>query len=458
MYQDFKDLNDCSTYLFSFIHSDKLKTKSGGNPLSRELYILKKLRNPQNKLKIIHIAGTSGKGSTATYISSLLVKHGFNVSLTVSPHLVDIRERLQINNIPISEEKFIFYLGCIKKVVDRYVRDFGESPKYAEMIMILFFYASYKEKVDYAVVETGMGGIIDASNVCSLESKTSVITRIGLDHTRVLGKTYAQIAAKKAGIINKNSDVFTIEQKKSVLDVFKHEVMVKNSRLSIVSVKSAIRNVRNFVNYQIVDLQLPGVYLGALRINTPAIYQIENILLSFRVFLFLSQRDDFEFDEEKMREVFVSTRFEGRLSIRQFTYRGKRKVIIADGAHNPQKISALLKSLKYIPIDKKIAFVMGFKKGKDSEQMIQRVAKFASKIYLTGFTLDGIEQNISQEEEVLKQVLSKVGIDDVLICNNVRTALTNAFKSYDCVVVTGSLYLLSDLYANTKYFNTVYSI
>lgn len=165
--------------------------------LNRAKDFLHLLGDPQEKLKIIHVAGTSGKGSTCYLISSLLESQGFKVGLHQSPHLTDVTERFQINNQNISKEDFVDYLNKIIPAIEKI-----KHITYFEILVGLAFYIFNDKKVDYAVMETGLGGWYDGTNVVSRPDKLSVITKIGLDHTAILGETIEKIALQKAMITN----------------------------------------------------------------------------------------------------------------------------------------------------------------------------------------------------------------------------------------------------------------
>src|SRR3989344_5192458 len=160
---------------------------------NRAKQLLSLLGNPQNKLKTIHVAGTSGKGSTAMALSHILVAHGFKVGLTVSPHVYDIRERCQINNRAITTKKFQTYLSQILPVIEK-LKKRTKVPTYFEALVALAFVAFAAEEVDYAIVETGMGGLLDATNTVDRDDKLCLLTKIGYDHTQILGNSLEEIA------------------------------------------------------------------------------------------------------------------------------------------------------------------------------------------------------------------------------------------------------------------------
>src|SRR3989338_6614462 len=181
----------------------------GGLGLKRAKYFLHLLGRPQEKLKIIHVAGTSGKGSTCYLISSLLASQGFKVGLHQSPHLTDVTERFQINNQIISKEELVNYLNKIIPMVNLVGKTFHGSLTYFEILIGLAYLIFYEKKIDYAVMETGLGGWFDATNVVERSDKLAILTKIGLDHINILGKTIEEIALQKAMIINEKSQAIS---------------------------------------------------------------------------------------------------------------------------------------------------------------------------------------------------------------------------------------------------------
>jgi dihydrofolate synthase / folylpolyglutamate synthase len=187
----------------------KVSIYSGDNmTLDRMWPLLEALNNPQDKLKVIHVAGTSGKTSTSYYIAQQLIKSGKKIGLTVSPHVDKITERVQINGKPVSDKRFCKDLGIFLDLVSKS----GVSPSYFELLIAFVYWVFDKEAVDYAVIETGMGGLLDGTNVAQREDKVCVITDIGFDHMHILGNTLSEIAQQKAGIIHNNNSVYAYDQ------------------------------------------------------------------------------------------------------------------------------------------------------------------------------------------------------------------------------------------------------
>ena len=173
-----RNLKEVEEFLFDQIPSFEKRKVPGQVGLDRTKYLMKLLGDPQEKIKIIHIAGTSGKGSTAHYLSQLLGCHGFKVGLSLSPHLVDIRERAQVGGKLLSEKKFVGYMNTLLTAFNKMKKYEYGTPTYFELVQALAFLAFYKERVDYAVIETGMGGTYDATNVVKNNSKMALITKL----------------------------------------------------------------------------------------------------------------------------------------------------------------------------------------------------------------------------------------------------------------------------------------
>lgn len=407
-------------FLFGYIPQATIYKFPGSLGLDRTKKLLSLLGSPQNELSVVHIAGTSGKGSTAYLISKLLHAHGFRVGLHVSPHLTDIRERFQIDDSLISEKEFCAFLTQIIPAIDKIKRSRYGSPTYFEIITALAFYIFYKKKVNYAVVETGLGGWYDATNVVDLQNKLCILTRIGIDHTAILGNTLAKIALHKAHIIQKGNTVIMIRQKKAVQNVVEKFVKKQNAHLITVSKDTT------------------------LTLKPEGDFQKENASLAIRVLTYLSGRDSFRVDERKIRDVLLNMTIKGRFEI--FEKNGKK--IIIDGAHNPQKMSVFTKALKKKFPDRKFTFVVAFKEGKDMKGMLKYVFPLADKIICTQFWVNTTYSKValSTNPEKIASLLNKFAFGNIVVEKNLEKALLGAFDDKNDVIITGSLYLLSEVY------------
>jgi dihydrofolate synthase/folylpolyglutamate synthase len=393
--------------------------------LDRTRYFLQLLDKPQNKLKVIHITGTSGKGSTAYLISSLLISQGFKVGLHLSPHLVDVRERFQINNRIISKEEFVFYLNKIIPTIDMVGRTFYGPLSYFEILVGLAFYIFNDKKVDYAVIETGMGGWYDGTNVVDREDKLAVLTKIGLDHTEILGKTIDEIAFQKAMIINENSQVISIYQAASAKKVIEQVAQKKQARVF-------------FIRPLSIDFSL----------NLIGDYQRENAGLALTAITFLSKRDNFILNKNKVRQVFETASFPGRFEIKNI----KGKTVVFDAAHNPQKmkafIGALKKWTKNLPSSgRKFNFLIAFKKGKDYKKMLKIITPLAKSITITSFFTDNQDLiHLSEKPIKIGEELKKLDFFDFQIKPVPKEALEFLLKQKGLMVITGSLYFIGEIY------------
>ncbi|MFA9288836.1 MAG: folylpolyglutamate synthase/dihydrofolate synthase family protein [Weeksellaceae bacterium] len=432
----FTSFAEAEVYLYQFTNLGK-QSFTPQFTLDRAVYLLQVLDNPQNKLKVIHIAGTSGKGSTCTYISQLLQAHGFKVGLTVSPHMIDIRERVQLNNESISKKLFMHYLAEIQPAIEQMKSTEFGAPSYFEIIIALAYWTFWKENVDYAVIETGMGGIYDATNTVDRADKVAVITRIGLDHTEFLGNTLLAIAEQKAGIIQPGNLTIIADQEaevKTYLTEYAHKKGNEFYAVDNISIKEQQGD-----NSHLFDLQLPQQQFHNL-IVTDAAYQVENAAVAAAVLAHLAQRDRFELIEAIVKTVLQKTRVIGRFEI----IKQSDKTIVLDGAHNPQKMQTFLISLKtrFPPVTP--AFIIAFKKGKDYKQMLDLIRTQAQQIIVTEF--ENNDQGMVIEPQPAQDIvdyLQAQQYDSVLIERDLNRALSKAQEISKVIVITGSLYLIS---------------
>lgn len=409
-------------YLLAHVPKGEKKRFPAELGLKRTRILMELLGNPQNKLKVIHVAGTSGKGSTCYLISIILTSLGFKVGLHLSPHLLDLRERVQISSELISKEKFVDYLNLIIPAVEKVKSaDFG-SPTFFEIVVALTFYIFYKEKVDYAVIETGMGGLFDGTNTVDNPKKMAVITKIGLDHTNILGKTIKSIARQKSGIIHKDNLVISTLQRKEAQKVIMDTVKREGAKL----------------------FHPPGGFNGKLGMLGE--YQKENAALALEAVKRLSIRDRFKLDDYKILKSMQTAHFPGRFDV--IKYDGK--TIILDGAHNPQKMSSFIKSLKKMYPGEKFDFLIAFKSDKDYQGMLKHIVKVADRIVITKFSIMQDMAIKSGDPKNICVALNKLGFKNYLIEKNYQKAFIKSLNlSGRKLVVTGSLYLLSKIYPLT---------
>jgi dihydrofolate synthase/folylpolyglutamate synthase len=431
----------CLNYFYDHIPKGDKARFPGDVGIKRTRYLLDLLKSPQNKLKVIHLAGTSGKGSTAYLTSSLLTSQGFKVGLHLSPHLLDIRERFQINNKLISKIKVISYFEKFRKLMGLYrASKYGELT-YFELLVAFAFFVFNEENVDYAVMETGLGGLYDGTNVVSRPDKIAVLTTIGKDHTRILGKTLDQIAIQKAGIIGRGNLAVTAEKRPKLLALYNNIASLKRTRTLNISEGANYRLTFLQNDRQRFDFNLGKIHFKNIQLALLGKHQIKNCSLALAVLVTLSQRDVFQINEGELRETLKNANFPGRFDIR--SYQGKN--LILDGAHNVQKMKSLVLTLKSLFPNEKFFFVLAFKKDKDYRGMLRLIVPLATKIFLTSFSVVGQDPvHLSLSPEIARNYLHSMGFNRVEIIDNARQLLDNYQE--EKLVFTGSLYFLSQVY------------
>ncbi len=431
-------------YIISHIPRNTVYTYPGQQGVDRVKYALSLVGSPQEKLKVIHIAGTSGKGSTSYLTSLLLQSGGFSTGLYIKPHIKDIRERFQINLSLIAENKFIQYLNELVPVFEQVAQSKYGILTYFEINSILAFYIFEKEKVEYAVIETGLGGLYDGTNVVDNKEKFFILTSIGFDHTQILGNTYREIAEQKAGIIQPGNQGISIQQHADAEKVISSYVKRQQAHISWIKHDENISDVLVSINktqftYRFEDMVLKDLSLGLI-----GSYQAENAALALTTIYLLAKRENFAIKEEQIRKALSKANLPGRLEIKRID----KKTLIIDGAHNPQKMDAFLGNLSNLFPNRKFHFLISFKKGKDIDVMLKQIIALAKHITVSIFYTDAQEMIVESEElSSIKEIFESKGFTDY----SLETDYTKAFKdslasTNDILIITGSLYFIGEIY------------
>lgn len=411
--------------------------------LQRTKYFLNLLNNPQEKLKVIHVAGTAGKGSTAYMISKLLDSLDLQVGLHFSPTSLDVRECFQINNQLISSMELCRFINQIIPTVEQMKKSIYGIPTYFELLTLLAFYIFNQKKVDYAIIETGLGGLHDATNCINNSRKIVIITKIGKDHTAILGDKLGQIAFQNAGIIQKHNHVISAWQKKSIRSVLEKRAIDQNTSIIYLRPQINFKNVKVDLNGATFDYIVSPWSFKQLRIGLCGKHQAENASLAIATVAFLSQRDNLNFKPTTIYQTLKSAVFKGHFE----TIKIRKKIIILDGAHNPIKMRALVSTLKTIFPKRQFAFLLVFKKGKDIPSMLRYILPSASAIFLTSFGAK--DQNSHHRIELSKSVrkiFNQLGFYRYRIIQNPKQALSLALRqTKGILVITGSLYFVEEI-------------
>ena len=385
-------------------YSDAVPPSAQAYTLERMSHLMNYLGNPQNTIKIIHVAGTSGKTSTSYYIASMLKLAGFRTGLTVSPHLTQVNERVQIDLVPLPEAAYAQAFEAFMNIIE----NLDVTPTYFELLVAFAYWVFAREKVDYAVVEVGLGGLLDSTNVASRRDKICVVTDIGLDHQQILGNSLAAIAAQKAGIIRPGNQVFHLKQSTTVNRVIGHAVARAGAR-GVVHVYQELLDEPRWLPH----------------------YQARNWQLANYVVTYVLNREHMPALSKALQVESMHTYIPGRMEVISL----QEKTIVLDGAHNPQKMVALVDSMRRRFGEAAITVVVAFKSSKDIANSITELSKLTNQLIATTFN----HHNMASPMEIQKVSTMPVRTQPTL-----ERAVAAALKATPRIILfTGSLYLLS---------------
>ncbi len=328
--------------------------------------LLEMMGNPQDKLKCVHVAGTNGKGSTVTFISSILIEAGYKVGIYTSPSIERFNERIKVNSSEIEGEELARITAFVKEHVDVMISKHGIYPTEFEIVMAIAFQYFYEMKCDVVVLEVGLGGRFDATNVIK-EPLVSVITTISYDHMDRLGDTLEKIAFEKAGIIKEGADVVVFPQNKEVIKVIS----------DVCESRKATMHLVDFGTVKIRDFSIDGqefIYREwkSLYISLLGEHQVKNAVIALNTIELLGEKG-YKISEESIKKGLLNARWPGRLEVLN-----KQPIFLIDGAHNGEGALALSNVLKsYFP-GKKILFIVGALKDKDVRSIIEPTLPLAS--------------------------------------------------------------------------------
>lgn len=335
--------------------------------------LLNLLGNPQNKFKSIHIAGTNGKGSVSAILASVLYEAGTRTALYTSPHLIDFRERIQVNGRKISRRQVLNGLSRIDRLIQREQhRRKNFSPTYFEIVTALAFDTFARQKAEIAVVETGLGGRLDATNLCL--PVATVITHVDWDHQVYLGNSLQAIAFEKAGIIKRKVPLITAESRGDILRHFKNEAARKEAPLYFTP-NSSNRFVSDRLDGEKFDYKGADWDLRNLRLPLVGEHQIKNACTALRVLETVSKRG-FPISEKAVRQGLAKTRWPGRFEVHPGD-----PALVLDGSHNREGIQTLVNTLRQKKI-RRVAFIFGMMKDKEIRRAVSQLSKISNRFYL----------------------------------------------------------------------------
>jgi dihydrofolate synthase/folylpolyglutamate synthase len=393
--------------------------------LERVVAALRRCGSPHLRFPSLHVAGTNGKGSTASFLYSMLSAAGYRVGLFTSPHLVDFCERIRLGKRQISQGEVIEGVAEIRAVVE----PAGIHLTPFEMMTVLAFMAFARAQVDVAVVEVGLGGRLDATNV--LSPLVSVITSIGLDHQAYLGPTLAHIAREKGGIIKPGTPVVIGRMDKESFLILREMTEEKKSP-SVCYGKDFIMKSNSWggVDYQGWSWQLPD-----MRVGLRGRFQHNNAAVGLAALEMI--RSTLPVPEPCLRSGLASASWPGRLEVVS-----ERPCVILDGAHNPQAMEMLHAALPEILQGRRVKALFGVMRDKDWRAMVPFLAEIATEIVVTR-----VQQPRAEDPEVLREALAPlrptwVRMDARAACQQLMAEA----KTDEAIVVCGSLFLVGEVY------------
>ena len=414
---------------------------SGGIVLGLESIreLMAELDNVQQKLQFIHVAGTNGKGSVCAMLSSILIEAGIRVGTYTSPAVFDRREQYQVDGKRISWEEFAEVIAQVKTACERMKAKGKMQPTVFEVETAAAFLYFYHKKCEVVVLETGMGGETDATNVIT-KPLVSVLTSISIDHMRFLGNSLRDIAKVKAGIIKEGCPVVATKQEPQVCQVIEEACCRKGVALVYGDERQA-EHVRYDTGIGMLHFCYPG--LGELALSMSGAYQVQNAACAIETAKVL-QTMGFPITDQQLRTGLSNARWQGR-----FSTVFKEPLFVMDGAHNVGAAKKLQETLKRGFTNRKIIYIIGVLADKEHEQMLQIMLPLAWKVYtVTPFhkrAMDG--QALAKEASKYHQ--------KVRYCPNMEEAVSSALKSAEkeqmsMILAFGSLSYLKELRETLK--------
>lgn len=404
------------------------KFKSKGNIRIKKF--LEKIGSPEKNLRVIHVAGTNGKGSTVNFIKDVL-KEDYKVGSFVSPHLITYCDRIKIGDQEISQEDFAEIGEFIISREPEIIEDYGDLNLFEFLTIMAIIYFD-REKVDIAVLEVGMGGRADSTNIfTSREKLISIITSISMDHMEYLGDTIEEIADAKAGIITDNGLVLTTNKDPKILGVIDREAEEKSAEIYYTKdleseiIKSDLRGI---------DFKVKLGDWEEFSLTQIGDYQVENALGAIYALYLLNKKGIIKIPTEKIRDRIKSSRWAGRMEIVS-----RDPLIILDGAHNFDGIKKLVESIKNFKF-KKLYLIMSILSDKEHKKMLEEISSYTDEVVFVNLDY---KRGTSPEE--LKKEASGYGLKaEVMSVEDAINHYQEKYEDGDLILITGSLYFVSE--------------
>lgn len=410
--------------------------KETKNPTLKAMeYFMEELGHPEKELKIIHIAGTNGKGSTTEMLANILNKNGYKVGKYISPHLIKYNERISVNGQDITDKEMEDIIEKLKDKIEKYNKISKEKVTLFELLTTMALYYFKEKNCDFVVLETGLGGLYDCTNIA--KPIVSIITSIGYDHMAILGKTLEEITIQKAGIIKEKSNTVIIEQEQSIQNIIQETCLNKNNTLKVIK-KADIQNKKYEEEFSIFDYKENK----NIKLNLKGDKQFENASLCLETINILKQKG-YQISEKKVKEGLSTVIHKAR-----FETINKNPKIIYDGGHNEEAILNFINTVNtYYKKEEKI-YIISILKSKDYKTVLKHLLKDENSTFI--FTSGNNEERYVSSEE-LYETAKKITKNDRLYKMNLQEAILYAKKQENKVsFVVGSFYIYGDVIKMSK--------
>lgn len=429
--------NEALQYLESFINYEKINSYNYKSSLKLERMnrFAALLGDPQKYTRSVHIAGTKGKGSTAVFVYSILKSAGFKAGLYTSPHLIDFRERIRINDELISEEDLSAILEKIKNVVESHMKD--DRPSFFEVYTAIAYMYFKEKKCDIAVYEVGLGGRLDATNI--IEPLVCAITPLSYEHTDKLGCTLKEIATEKCGIIKSGSICVSAPQEDEALGVIKNTCGERNTRLILVGKDISFKEMLSSEDWEGFNVSGLSREYSNLRTRLIGSHQMINAATAIGVIEALKIRG-VKISDEAVNMGIESARWCGRLEVVS-----KNPKIVFDGAQNRASSAALARTVKKIFKYRKLILVLGVSMDKDVKGIAEELIPLSDHVILTMSSIKARAMDTKKIKEAVESVDKK--LESLSTTFSVGQALKKALSkatNTDLILVTGSLFVVAD--------------
>ena len=413
---------DIDKYLSNFFKGTK-------NPnLKAMKFLMDEFKHPEDKIKAIHIAGTNGKGSVTEMIVNVLINEGYTVGKFISPHLIHYNERISVNNNNISNTEMEELINTINPAIEKYNSISDVPITLFELETTMAFLYFEQKKCDFVVLETGLGGLYDCTNIikCPL---VSIITSIGYDHMHILGNTLPEIAYQKAGIIKQNSHTVIFEEQPEIDNVFINECKRKNNILHIVK-KTDIFNYSFDNNYQYFDYK----NFKTITVNLKGKVQVNNACLCIEAFNILNELG-YHVDIMSIQKGLSTVIHKGRME-----QINNNPIIIYDGAHNEPAIKSLQDTVKMYYQKMKRVYIISILKSKDYNKILKLISQDKEATFI--LTSGNNPENYASKDELFECMKQFTKIDKIYK-KNLNDAIKEALNSNIDTVnfIIGSFYI-----------------